>query len=43
MFETKIAEISAQVEKIDPVEYARSRNFLKRRGKRGFRRISVAA
>lgn len=28
MFATKIAEISAQVEKIDPVEYARSRNFL---------------
>lgn len=28
MFETSIAEISAQVEKIDPVEYARSRNFL---------------
>ena len=28
MFATKIAEISAQIEKIDPVEYARSRNFL---------------
>lgn len=28
MFATKIAEITAQVEKIDPVEYARSRNFL---------------
>ncbi len=28
MFETKIAEISAKVEKVDPVEYARSRNFL---------------
>ncbi len=28
MFETSIAEISAQIEKIDPVEYARSRNFL---------------
>ena len=28
MFETSMADISAQVEKIDPVEYARSRNFL---------------
>jgi hypothetical protein len=27
MFETSIAEISAQVERIDPVEYARTRNF----------------
>jgi deoxyribodipyrimidine photo-lyase len=28
MFETSIAEITAKVEKIDPIEYARSRNFL---------------
>ncbi len=28
MFETNITEIAAKVEKIDPVEYGRSRNFL---------------
>ncbi len=28
MFETTITEISAKIEKIDPVEYGRSRNFL---------------
>ena len=28
MFETSMADISAQIEKVDPVEYARSRNFL---------------
>ena len=27
MFETSIAEISAQVEKVNPIEYARTRNF----------------